>query len=146
MARPGKGEWELFQKKVWRRPSFLELDADARLLYLWTWTHENAALCGLYEVSPRKLESALEHRDAPDAGLRDRVAAALQQLARKPLVLYDDDMEVLWVVGRVEHVNMSPTGATRMRREWERCPPSPLRDQFAHRYGAALGISNGRPA
>lgn len=145
MAKPGKGEWELFRKAVYRKPSYRELSTDARLLYLWSWTHEGAALNGLYEISPRKLESALEHREAPDPALRQRVGGALGELARKPLVLYDDDMEVLWVVGRVDHVNLSPTTAVRMRREWERCPPSPLRHQFAQRYGAVLGL-NGRPS
>ena len=143
MARPGRGEWELFQKRVWARPSFQALNADARCLYIWSWTHPGCALCGLYEASPRKLASALGPVDGSVSGaqaLRSRVRAALVELAAKPLVLYDDDFEVVWVVGRVEHANLSPTTATRMRREWEECPPSALKEQFARRYGAALQI------
>lgn len=143
MARTaGKGEFEMFYKRVWHRESFRSLSSDARLLYLWTWTNPDTAMSGLYECSPRRLERALDEREiVPRAELRRRVAAALLELAAKPLVLYDDDAEVLWVVGRVEHTLRSPTQAVRMIREWRACPPSPLKDRFEAKYKEVLGAS-----
>ncbi len=141
MAHSGRGEWEQFWKRVWRKESFTRLSVPARLLYIWSWTHEDSALCGLYGVSPRQLERALAERDGgSDAGLRRAVVEALRELAVKPLVLYDDDAEVLWVVGRVEHALRSPTQAVRMLREYEACPASPLKEQFTRKYGAKLDL------
>lgn len=139
MAR-SLGEWELFGKVVWNRPAFRVLSADARVLYFWTWTAPGRPLSGIGPASPRALERALEEAPGGDALLRERVRSALVELARKPLVLYDDDAEVLWVVGRVEHALRSPAMAVRMRREWESCPPSPLRDRFAEAYGHLLEL------
>lgn len=130
------GDWEQFRKRVWRRGSFVKLTPMARLLYLWTWTSPDYGnLAGLYSVSPLQLERALA-----DEGdwRREAVAAALQELAEKPLVLYDEGNEVLWVVGRVENVLKSPTQATRIAKDFEACPPSPLREKFVATYGELL--------
>jgi hypothetical protein len=140
MAKPGKGAWEMFYKRVWHTRSFRALGTDARLLYLWSWTSPgDGRLSGLFEASPTQLAQALGDADSL-FGPRQRVAAALRELAVKPLLLYDDDAEVVWVVGRVEHALRSPTQAVRMRREFEACPPSPLRDRFRATYGAQLQI------
>ena len=146
MSKPGKGEWELFRKAVWDKESFLELGTDARLLYFWTWTSPASSLSGLFEASPRKMLTALGRSPGADAYATSgemRLRDALEELARKPLVLYDDEAEVVWVVGRVDHSNLSPTTAIRIRREWEACPRSPLKDQFAAAYGSALGLTQG---
>lgn len=133
------GEWEQFQKKVWRRESFRALSPDARLVYLWSWTNpDHANLSGLYSASPRQMERALAD-DSPE--LRERLRAALRELSKEPLVLYDNDNEVLWVVGRVDHVLKSTTQATKMAREYEECPSSPLKDKFCRTYGKKLSLS-----
>lgn len=143
MARGANG-WEMVYRGTWRDGAFLELSTDARLLFLWSWTNPDAALCGLYSASPRMLERALEERDGgSDDELRARVAGALRELARKPLVLYDDDAEVLWVVRRAAYANRSPKVQVLLQREVAECPPSILKKRFLRAHGARLGLTNG---
>lgn len=123
----------MFWKRVWYKPSFLALSTDARLLYIWSWTNPDASLSGLYECGPRKLARVL--RDDAQATGR-----ALRELEVEPLALYDAAAEVLWVVGRVEHVLRSPTQAVRMGRDFAACPPTYLRQQFAVKYGKLLNL------
>lgn len=138
-----KGQWEMFHKQVWLRPSFKALSSDARLLYLWSWTNPNATMAGLYECSPRDLARALADCNGnPGAELEARLGEAMAALAAKPLVLYDDEAWVIWVVGRVDHALRSPTQAKAMRREYEECPPSPLKGRFLSTYGELLELSD----
>lgn len=127
----------MLYKRVWRTPSYRALGPDARLLYLWSFTNpEGANLSGLYHASPRQLQRAL----GEEAGLRERIAAALEELAVRPLVLYDEDGEVVWVVGRVEHTLRSPKQAVKMIREYGECPDSPLKLMFRKQYGETLKL------
>ena len=130
--------WAMVQTSMWRDPAFRELSTEARLLFVWSWTNEHAAICGLYTASERQVRAAIGESANGRAG--DVVALALEELGRKPLLAYDFDAEVLWVVNRAAHANRSPKTAVAMRREYERCPPSPLRDAFAARYGHALNL------
>jgi hypothetical protein len=143
----GADGFEMLQRKIWHDQAFMELSTDARLLFIWSWTHPANALCGLYHVSPRQLERALEERPGgSDPELRARVRAALLELAAKPLVLYDDDSEVLWVVRRAAYANRSAKVAVLLRREYSECPPSPLKDKFMQAHGERLGLNrNGGP-
>lgn len=147
MSRGADG-FELFHRGTWNDEAFRELDADARLLFIFTWTAPVTALCGLYHVSPRQLERAFAERPGPSSTeLRDRVRVSLQALAVKPMVLYDDDSEVLWVVNRARYANRSTKVRTLLQREVAECPPSPLRDEFLKVYGGLLDLSanGGRP-
>ena len=133
MGRSSSGEWEMFRKAVWNRQSFVELSPAARVLYLWGWTSPEATLSGLVNASPRALARAI--------GADVELGRVLAELARKPLAHYDDEAEVLWIVGRVEHSNTSPKVAVRIVREWEACPSEPIRDLFAELYGAELHLN-----
>lgn len=139
------GDWTMVQHAVHDDPAYVELDADARLLFLWSFTNPDATLCGLYRASWRQLAGALaplNGRVPPE--MDARVEAALNALEQKPLLLYDEDTEVLWVVNRARHANRSPKVATAMRREYERCPASQLKAQFRTRYGRQLDLPAGR--
>jgi hypothetical protein len=128
---------------TWDDEAFAALDTDARLLFLWSFTCREATICGLYTTSLRAMGRAIATPPDSTAAwreLEDRVFAALEQLAVKPVLLYDDNSEVVWVVNRARHANRSPKTAAAMRREFVACPPSPLRDQFAQAYGDALGL------
>ncbi len=143
MSRGADG-FELVQRRIWTDPAWLELSSDAKVLFLWTWTAPTNALCGIYHVSPRMLERVFDPRPGPSSPeTRERVRSCLLELARKPLVVYDDDSEVLWVVSRAKHANRSPKVAVLLKREVEECPPSPLKDDFLKLYGSRLGL-NGR--
>ncbi len=130
-------------------PGFAEIEsADARLLFLWSFTNGQATICGLYGVSLRRMTQAFVRptadRAEKDAAI-DRVEAALAVLGevgaeKKPLVVYDYDNEVLWVVNRARHANRGVKTNAAMRNEYERCPTSPLKDEFAARYGDELDL------
>lgn len=126
--------WEMFQLKTWLDEDFEALSTAARLLFIWSWTSPASSICGLYEASPKRLRRALG-RD------HEQLGDALKELARKPMVLYDDDAEVLWVVNRARHANRSPKVAVAMRREFEAVPACTLKDQFAEMHGKAIGLT-----
>jgi hypothetical protein len=130
--------WSQFNEAIWNDADFLALGTDARLLFIWSWTNPDAAICGLYPTSVRRMalaiDSGSEQRDRQLDALR--VTQALDELARKPMVRYDYDNEVLFVLQRAKHANRSPKTAIAMRREYERCPASPLKSMFARRYPA----------
>lgn len=139
------GDWTMVLHALHDDPAYQELEADARLLFLWSFTNPDATLCGLYRASWRQLASALGPLNGRvPVAVDRRVEAALNALERKPLVLYDEEREVLWVVNRARHANRSPKVATAMRREFERCPASPVKDQFKRRYGRQLQLAAGR--
>lgn len=137
----------MVQRELWSdEEGFLLLSTDARLIFLWAFTGGKATMCGLYPASLREVASALEQPD-PDRWkehLEPRVRGALEELARKPMVLYDEGWEVLWVVNRALHANRSPKVRTGMRREFRECPPSPLKEAFRTRYGGMLDLTNER--
>lgn len=129
--------FSMFNCPTWNDAAFRQLDTDARLLFIWSWTNPLSTICGLYQVSQRQMEIALS--TDPDC-LEERVALALEQLAAKPMVRYDEENEVIWVVNRAKHSNRSPKVAKAMQREVQDCPPSPLVDEFVARYGSMLNL------
>jgi hypothetical protein len=123
----------MIDKGTWTDDEFLALAPNSKLLFVWSWTNERAAICGLYEVSLR--------RASRETGLELlQVLEALAELALKPFVLYDEETEVLWVVNRAKHANRSPKVKMAMRREVERVPDSDLVDRFVELYGERLGL------
>lgn len=130
-------DFAILHTKMWRDPAFVDLTPDARLLFLWAWTNPEAAISGLYAVSAKRMAQALGAMPGdPASAWAAKVDAALKELAAKPLVLWDDDAEVLWVVTRAHHSNRSPKAAAVMTKELARCPPSPLKEAFIERYPA----------
>lgn len=129
----------MFETATWFDGPFLALSADARLLFIWTWTNPAAAICGLYEATLEQMALALP--GLPAEGERalttpevERLDRALVELADKPLVVYDYDHAVIYVPTRAAKANRSPKVLTAMQREYRRCPFSPCRDMFAERY------------
>lgn len=109
-------------------------------MFFWSWTNPQSAICGLYVATTTDLRIAL--RDEPPATWH-RVENALTELAQKPMVKYDRENEVIWVVNRVKHANRSPKVARAMQKEVGRVPDSPLLTEFVQRYGSQLGIELG---
>lgn len=131
----------MFETATWIDTPFLALGADARLLFIWSWTNPQATISGLYEVGLEKIAEALP--GMPFEGDRpltddevDRLDRALVSLADKPLVVYDYDHRVLWVPSRAAKANRSPKVLKAMQREFGRCPQSPVKELFAGRYPA----------
>lgn len=118
---------------TWDDPDFLRLSPTARLLFLWSWTHQRAAICGLYMASEKQMMRGI-------GGDSKALADALAELGDKPLVKYDADAELLWVVNRARYSNRSPKVARAMQREVEACPDSPLIAEFVALYGSMLEL------
>jgi hypothetical protein len=135
------GRFEMVDSQMYGDPAYRELSTDARLLFIWSWTNPQSTICGLYGCSVRQMQLALGDTRLGMEPMSDRVLAALEQLARKPLVEYDEDNEVLWVINRVRYANRSPKVARAMQKEVEKCPPSPLIERFVAQYGRTLGIA-----
>jgi hypothetical protein len=127
--------WAQFPAKLWTDEAVRELSADAKLLFIWSWTNPQSNMAGLYQVSVRSMQRALQEKPIAD---EERVIAALDELARKPLALYDYDNEVIWVVNRAKHANRSPKCVTAIQRHVGLIYDSPLKAQFTKRYKALL--------
>lgn len=104
---------------------------------MWSWTNPGSAICGLYAASIMDMRLGL--CENPLATER-RVLRAVEELGQKPIVEYDRENEVIWVVNRVRYANRSPKVARAMQKEVERVPSSPLVARFAAMYGPQLGI------
>lgn len=107
---------------------------------MWTWTNPRSTICGLYQVSMWEMRLGL--RENPPA-TEARVLKAIEELGAKPLVKFDAEHEVIWVVNRVRYANRSPKVARAMQKEVERAPTSPLVREFVEMYGGQLGIEIG---
>jgi hypothetical protein len=125
----------LLENAVWEDQAFRVLGVDARLMFLWAWSNPSAAICGLYHTSEKRLLRALELGAEPN-----RIGRALEELSYKPLVRYDAANEVIWVVNRARHANRSPRVASRMQKEVQECPDSPLVEEFVAIYGEMLRL------
>lgn len=137
--------WAMYETATWEDGPFLALGGDARLLFIWSWTNPGATICGLYPATLEEMAVALP--DVPEGPLPeevvDRLDAALMELAAKPLVAYDYDNQVLWVLTRAAKANRSPKVLVKMQREFGAVPWSPLKDQFAARYPAIANTTGG---
>lgn len=142
----GRGEaFAIVQRRVWSDKAVVALSTDARLLFVWSWTNERANIAGLYLVAPGAMALALGEQT--DFGFfegkrpaDDRVHLALDELAVKPLVAYDYDVGLLWVVSRAAHAARSDKAIRMIRQDYDAAPRSPLKDKFARRYGERLGL------
>lgn len=127
------------QRSVWKDRDFRQLGSDARLLFLWSWTNPQASICGLYVATAFDLQLALAE---PPADWQ-RVLTALEELDAKPLLLWHEETEMLWIPSRVRHANRSPKVARAMQKEVDGLPASPLLERFIDQYGKQLGLEIG---
>ena len=135
MAETGAGQFDLFFRRFWEDEDVLVLSTTAKLLFIWTWTQPTAPIGGLYRCTREEMANAIGV--GWDLGTLD---FHLMELQRKPLVLYDDQNEVIFVCRRAEYAARSERAIARMRAEYARAPASPLRDEFARMYGAFLDL------
>jgi len=127
------GKWEQVHKHLWTDPDFVKLGPWGKLLFLWSWTNPGAALCGLYVASEKQMARGI-------GATPEQLREALSDNSRKPLLRYDADAEVLWVVTRARWANRSPKVAIAMQREVEACPSTPLLPPFLDAYGESLNL------
>lgn len=124
---------------TWDDAAFKQLGADARLLFLWAWSHPGAGPSGLrwpvdawdMARSFMPAETGKEHHDS----WFHRLVDAREQLALKPLVLYDPQGGVLWVVNRARYACRTPGAQKAVQAAYHRLPTTtPIRRMFAAHY------------
>lgn len=130
----------LLESDLWEDAHFKRVGPDARLLFLWAWSNKKAAVSGLYVATPSEMVASFARPGELTGENVRRLVEAREQLAVKPLMLYDPEASLLWVVNRGRYANRGPGTVVAMRREWQQAPASPLRDLFIKKYGEALGV------
>jgi Rieske Fe-S protein len=128
--------YEKVHVKMWDDPAFVPLSTQARLLFIWSFTNSASTVSGLYKTSTENMGQALTEygRDVDIAVIE----SALAELARKPLVKYDWDNEVIWVVNRVRYAVTNEATRKKAQYEVDACPESPLKHEFAAVHNMAV--------
>lgn len=123
------------ETKVWRDEAFLCLGPDARLMFLWAWSNERAQPSGIYRADPSEMVESFSRRGLLSADNVQRFVAAREQLAEKPLMLYDPKESLVWVVNRARYANRTMTTQAAIRRGWAAAPDSsPIKGMFRSYY------------
>jgi hypothetical protein len=129
--------WVKVDDKLWTDEKFLGLSADAKVLFIWSWQPPHSAVCGLFNVDLEEMCEAL----APDATIV-RVQAALEELMRAGMIVYDPEPGVLWVVNRVKYAPKSPKAIKLMKNELAQVKPSFLVEKFMERHASEFRRSS----
>lgn len=114
---------------IWSDSDFVDLTADAKLLYLWSFTNPSCGMSGLYKA-PIGLA-------AYQTGLTPkRIEKAIGELAGRDFLYWIDG--VVWVRSRVKHLR---TRTSQIARSVELdvskiAEGHPLRIRFLDRYAA----------
>jgi hypothetical protein len=127
------GEWAAVKNATWQDEDFLALSAPARLIFLFSFTHNpDASMTGLSRVSERQLMRAGGGMGGLLPG--HELDAVLEELGEKPMVRYDYDHEVLWCVRRGKHVSRSPFWLKGARSIVASMPKCEILEQFGEWY------------
>ena len=113
---------------IWSDPDFVELSADAKLLYLWSFTNPRCGMAGLYKVSkgPMIYETTVPV---------DRIDAAVEELESVCFLFFDG--RVLWVRSRVKHLRTRTAQiAKSIVSDLRRVGEHPFVERFVETYGA----------
>lgn len=98
------GTYSTINHAIWTDDAFLALSLEARLLFVYSWTHSPwASITGIDYATEEQLFSALGLNSVWDEDMR-YVEDALAELGSKPLVRYDWDTGLLWAVNRLKYV------------------------------------------
>jgi hypothetical protein len=136
-------------ERVWRDGDVRRLSPGAKLLFLWSWTNgQLSRLTGFTEATPAQLRRADALRSwpyepaapEPDAIDQATMDVLLEELAHKPLCLYDAEHGLLWCISRLRFM-LSTDAADLSRGQFERLVKrsrSPLVALARERYPALI--------
>jgi hypothetical protein len=113
---------------IWSDPEFVALTADAKLLYIWSFTNSSCGMAGIYKA-PMGLA-------AYQTGLTERrVEKAAAELANARFMFWTDG--VIWVRARVKHLRTRTSQiATSVANDVAKIAEGhPLRLGFLEEYG-----------
>jgi hypothetical protein len=119
---------EGIDNSIWADPTFEALTADAKLLYLWSFTNPACNMAGLYRVSTQRMHA--------ETGLSSgKLERALAELRDRALAFYE--RQWLWVRTRVKYLrSRNPNMAKSIAHDLGRLgADDPLRHRFCDEYG-----------
>lgn len=91
-------DWTRIHCAMWDDEPFLALSPEAKLVFVFSWTHSRfASMTGIDRVSAADMAAKCS---LDDLALDD----VLAELGEKPFVKYDWDHELLWTVNRLKYV------------------------------------------
>ncbi len=120
---------ENIDNAIWADPDFMDLTADARFVYIWSFTNEHCGMSGVYKIGPQSI--------AFETGLDlDAVRAAWEELERADFLITAGHH--VFVRTRVKRLRTrTPQIAKSIAKDLEKLPPdSPLIARFLTEYGA----------
>lgn len=93
---------------IWSDPDFDAMTAEAKLLYLWSFTNQRCGMAGIYKVARRHM--------ALETSVSDPILSrALAELEEARFVFYDG--QVLWVRSRIKHLRTKTSQIARSIRK-----------------------------
>ena len=113
--------------QLWNDVKFLEISKDAKLLFIWTFTHPETNCSGL----------TLFNADVciRQTGLsRVVMEKAMQELEEIALVEYDKKHNILWVMNQFKHAPKSPKIVEAVIKEILSLPNVATIDHFMRQY------------
>jgi len=88
-----------FETSFWDDEDIQDLTPAEKLIYIWTFTNPNCRPSGIYKIS---IKTVMFHTGLPKKifegawkGLKDR---------GKPLIYYDSDNKIIWVIGKFKQI------------------------------------------
>lgn len=81
---------------IWKKPWFLDLEPQEKLLFIYLFSNDTTHLTGLYEISLRTMAS----ETCLDMESVKQILAKFEQIGK---VHYDYERSIVWVVNLLEH-------------------------------------------
>lgn len=138
------GTFSTINHEIWSDSAFLSLSPEAKLLFLYSWTHSPmASITGIDVIDHFALMDALGWGNLGINASEKNLERTLKEVGRKPLVKYDWGHSLLWAVNRMKFVCPSREKATKKvlsaaTNHLTKLPASVLVEEYREKYGALL--------
>lgn len=115
---------------IWSDPDFLDLTAEGKLTYIWSWTNPRCGMAGIYKMAPAlaQLETGYDE---------ETLTRALDEIAQARFAYHQDG--VLFVRTRVKHMRQKTEQiAKSIRGDLAKIDPAhPLRQLWIEEHASA---------
>ena len=116
---------------LWMDDKFLQVSPQARLLFLWMFTNPDAKSSGLFLFNDDVCQN--------ETGLSGReLHHCLKELIKIERVVFDDKVNMIWVINQFKHVFKSPKIIESTLREVNALPKSNIKENFFKKYELEL--------
>ena len=111
--------------QLWMDEKFLSLSMEARLLFVWMFTHPESGSSGLFTLNKETCRT--------QTGVKD-IEKTIEELEDIERVRYDYKHNIVWVINQFKHASKSPKIVIGVFFEIQRLPGSFLIDSFIEKY------------